>query len=192
MSIENPNTPEFWDNYYQITKNDYEFYKRGKLRYNILKNTINTLRKSCKKKIKILDFGCGNGYVTMDVPKDVEYLGVDFSNIAIEICKKKFPYFKFEIANLEDYKIEENFDMIFLIDILEHLSNPHKILKKAIEHGKIIVINSPYKGEIQALDHINKIDMDFFEEYLDQKREISFRIFNTPDGRSVLVVIKND
>ncbi len=78
---------------------------------------------------KILDLGCGNGrFFELLEDKDVNYIGVDFSEKLIEIAKKKYPKVKFQVADALDLPFPNNyFDKIYSIAVLHHI--PSKELR---------------------------------------------------------------
>ena len=72
---------------------------------------------------KILDLGCGNGrFFELLKDKDVNYIGVDFSEKLIEIAKEKYPKVKFQVADALDLPFPNNyFDRIYSIAVLHHI-----------------------------------------------------------------------
>jgi ubiquinone/menaquinone biosynthesis C-methylase UbiE len=72
---------------------------------------------------KILDLGCGNGrFFELLKDKDVNYIGVDFSEKLIEIAKKKYPKVKFQVADALNLSFPNNyFDRIYSIAVLHHI-----------------------------------------------------------------------
>jgi ubiquinone/menaquinone biosynthesis C-methylase UbiE len=72
---------------------------------------------------KILDLGCGNGrFFELLKDKDVNYIGVDFSEKLIEIAKKKYPKVKFQVADALNLPFPNNyFDIIYSIAVLHHI-----------------------------------------------------------------------
>lgn len=81
---------------------------------------------------KILDAGCGTGYLLNFVcSSEGEGIGVDISSEALKKAKKFFPSLKFVQADICQLPFDNNFfDKAFCINVLEHLKNPEKALKE--------------------------------------------------------------
>ena len=82
-----------------------------------------------KKKLTVLDYGCGEGSNINYFIKNYKYdgYGVDIYNPSIEVCKKKINKKKFKII---DSNVDENdnffnvkFDLIISIQVLYYLNN---------------------------------------------------------------------
>jgi len=107
----------------------------------------------CKHVNSVLDAGCGYGFLYEDVfmNSNIDYFGVDVSRNRIKYCKSKWPADKFELKNI--YEIDElckKFDKTILQEVLEHLSDPKKAIKKILKITKFeIVITVPYKEKVQ-------------------------------------------
>ena len=102
------------------------------------------LLKRFKKKGKLLDFGCGNGWF-LDVAKNYyKCSGYEKSiNLTKDLKKnKKSINFINNIDDLSNYK----FDIITMFDVIEHLENPKNIIDmcyKRLNTGGIILIFTP-------------------------------------------------
>jgi ubiquinone/menaquinone biosynthesis C-methylase UbiE len=107
-----------------------------------------------KRNISILDFGCGKGVITVEIEKinrHAKIYGVDVSEDALQICRKKLPKHMFKKI-VDGGKIpfpDETFDFIIASDVLEHVYDTEnafleisRVLKK---NGKLLV-SVPYNG----------------------------------------------
>lgn len=139
-----------------------EFYKkrRGKhlddfsFKWPVLRKVL-----PLKDGQEVLDFGCGTGKITREIEKDFpkcKFSGVDVSNIAINIAKKRFPNHKF--FTIEDgYRLpfkNDTFDFIIALDVVEHVYNTEKTfseLTRVLKHRGKILISTPYYGFIKNL-----------------------------------------
>ena len=74
---------------------------------------------------KILDLGCGNGRLyELFREKTVDYYGVDFSEGLIEIARKRYPQFKFQVADAFNLPFSADFfDKVFNIAVLQDCIN---------------------------------------------------------------------
>ncbi|MEO1260083.1 MAG: class I SAM-dependent methyltransferase [Bacteroidota bacterium] len=108
---------------------------------------------------KVLDFGCGMGGMSMWYAKnfDCEVYGVDIDGHHIRIAndlkdRHPVPNVRFEVRNVLDRPLEEQYDFVVLNDVAEHIQLP--ILEKIFEAlakslaagGKIFVSYPPWKS----------------------------------------------
>ena len=71
----------------------------------------------------VLDFGCGVGQ-NIFLHKE-NSIGVEISEFALNVCKKKGINVK---KNIEDIK-EKSFEGILCVHVLEHIRNPYSIIE---------------------------------------------------------------
>lgn len=92
---------------------------------------------------KILDLGCGNGrFFELLKDKDINYIGVDFSEKLIEIARKKYPKVKFQVADALDLPFPNNyFDKIYSIAVLHHIPSKQFRLQFLKETRRILKPN---------------------------------------------------
>ncbi len=99
----------------------------------------------------ILDLGCGNGVLAKNLPKDVEYLGVDLSESLVKLAQNadKNPSHKYSVADVSrPLTIPIDFTHAVIILALQNIQNPAGVLGNAARHmvagGKlVIVLNHP-------------------------------------------------
>ena len=101
------------------------------------------VKKFIPAKSKVLDIGCTNGNLRKFL-EDCNYFGVDVNLEHINgLLKEKI---KVKQADLNKDEIpfkNEKFDFIFLLDILEHVVNPKKLIidskKRLMKNGRMII-----------------------------------------------------
>lgn len=108
-----------------INRNGYDF---PRLKFDYLVQTISSSHKN------VLEIGCGAGKFLFSLAElfpEKEYTGVDISSAAIEKASKinRSNKINFIEGNAEDLHFEENaFDFIIILDVLEHLNDPQKLI----------------------------------------------------------------
>ena len=109
--------------------------KQFKIILNYLKNE--------KYKKKILDIGCGYGWMLCELnKKNFDRYGVELNDEARNIAiKNKIKVFK----KIEDIK-KISFDYITLVHVIEHLKNPKyylKKIKKLLKKDGVLIVETP-------------------------------------------------
>lgn len=97
---------------------------------------------------KVLDIGCAYGFMLERFPDFFQKFGIDVSEYAISIAKKRLPDADLKTMGAEgDLPYEENFfDMVVVNDLLEHLENPRMALKniyRILKKGGVLYITTP-------------------------------------------------
>ena len=110
---------------------------------------IKPLLKYVRDGDSVLDVGCGNGRL-LDVlsERNVDYLGIDFSDGLVEQAKQKYPGNKFRVIDiLNPFASGKKYDVVFLISALNHfpkgyqdqvLNNIKQVVK---DNGYLLMIN---------------------------------------------------
>lgn len=77
-----------------------------------------------KQPRRIADFGCGCGLFLQELVPYGDVVGYDYSYQALEYCRRKFQG-RLEQLDLNEERIDlqENFDFVFALDIIEHVKN---------------------------------------------------------------------
>ena len=125
---------------------------------------------------KLLDLGCGQGFLQGYLPKSVGYTGVDASKSLIALAKQKRKG-TFEVHDLTKPLSlkEKKFSHITLILSLQNMGPPDVVLESAKEHlaenGTIfIVLNHPYfripRQTSWGIDEAKKIQFRRIDRYL--------------------------
>lgn len=102
--------------------------------YSFLKN---------KKNLKVLEIGCGYGYLTYSINKTGNNAtGIDISKKAISFATKKFGR-HYKVANITKYISPEKYDVIIAIELIEHVNSPSEFISSCIKmlnpKGKLIL-----------------------------------------------------
>lgn len=110
---------------------------------------------------KILDLGCGNGALTIQLIKSgFDVYGTDASAEGIEIAKKAEPK-RFFLQDLSSEKLptelaDTSFNTIISTEVIEHLYDPKAFIRfcKSIlskEKNGELIISTPYHGYLKNL-----------------------------------------
>jgi len=103
-----------------------------KLLVNRFVNCIENATLSLGNIGKVLDAGCGEGYITNKIAKlnRIPHIeGVDVSYDIIQEAKKYYPFLKFSTGSIYNLAFKENeFDLVLACEVLEHLENYEKAI----------------------------------------------------------------
>jgi 2-polyprenyl-3-methyl-5-hydroxy-6-metoxy-1,4-benzoquinol methylase len=129
------------------------------LRIDLIRHYIN--------KGKVLDVGCATGYFLEIAQKNgFEVFGVEFSNYSSTIAQKMFGEKNIFCGTIEQCGfVDDNFDVITMSDLIEHVRIPSQTLLKAsalLKKDGLIMIMTP--------------DHDSLSNYMMGKRWIHYKL----------------
>jgi len=132
----------------------YNSWKESKgHRYPLIKQNVKLVEKYLKKGSSILDVGCDTGLTVKSLEENGFYSeGIEVSTVGATIAKEKTGI-KVHNMELKSYKSSVKYDGVLLLDVLEHLYNPIKVLTECGSHtkqGGYIFIHVPHHGGISA------------------------------------------
>ena len=122
---------------------------------------IKSIRKFQKNARTFLDVGCAFGGFTQAASKHFESYGVDLSHFAVlkgnqwanenKFIDEKFKgIYEGSLMNFPEELVSKKFDIVSLIEVAEHLSNPRKEFKKAFEilnsSGVLVIQTANFEG----------------------------------------------
>ncbi len=122
---------------------------------------------------RVLDAGCGPGqfifYLTQKYP-GAKFTGYDISENDIRKCKDKkqelqLDNVKFKRLDLFEIKEEERYDLIYTIDVLEHIVGNLEVIRnmdRALKKEGILYIAMPNEK-----NHRYLLPKKFFKEYIE-------------------------
>lgn len=164
------------DAYKNIDKLWYDQLKIGNIRYNYISGDIMSLCSKSKKKLNILDIGCGYGTFPnyLNRFKNISAYGIDSSKYAIELGKKKYKFKNLNYGDINNLNLNLNikFDIITIIGVfwfmLEDFAICYDSLRKILKKKGIIYfqINIPRDNNIFKKKIRNYLDLyNFLNKY---------------------------
>jgi len=129
----------------------------------------------------VFELGCTTGYGIQFFPSEIQYTGIDYDPIIIEVAKdqhwsdnSRFMYGDINTYNLDYY------DTIIAFEVIEHLDNGLEIAQKLKEHCNRLLLTVPWNepkgfwGEHHKLHGLNESHFPGFEfEYINHAGNIS-------------------
>ena len=108
------------------------------------------------KKIRLLDYGCGNGHFIQEINKDHECYGVEYDLETVEECRKKLSHSNIlQTKDIDNKKFDNFFDVVHLGDVLEHVVNPDELLNKLhskLEKNGLLYIEGPVERNFSIVN----------------------------------------
>ena len=165
-------TSEKWHKINENNNFDFDEWKYNifdKRRHLAIKFLVNEINSNNKKKISILEVGCGAGEVgaklisKLNLDKKISYIGLDISKSEIEKGKKGFKKFfknknviwKFLYQNFFSFNLrnKHQFDYVFCVSVLEMMNETQtrKFINKMCDNSKnSIFINENYETFLKS------------------------------------------
>lgn len=105
---------------------------------------------------RIIDLGCGSGWLTSILGQIGPTLGVDLSDLAIETARQKYPHVEFIQADLRswDHSGTGPFDIVVSQEVIEHFDPQEVYLRLAFEllrPGGYIILTTPNARTFEAM-----------------------------------------
>ena len=138
----------------------------------------------CNKNLygkNILEVGCSTGYGCQFLPNDINYLGLDYDPIIIDVAHDQNwgDNVKFSCTDINQMELAK-FDTIIAFEVIEHLDNGLELVERLKQHTKRLLITVPWNeppgfwGEHHKLHGLNETNFPGFEfNYIDQHGRIS-------------------
>ena len=143
--IKNLNTGQMWDKLNETTNNT---FLSNPMAHDRIKTVVGYLGE-IRDNFTILDIGFGPAdferCVDQSFGKKVNIVGLDISNSSIDRAKKEYPQWRFIQGSIEKRNVEDNFDCVVALEVLEHVSPKYvfrvlnKIYRLLKNNGKFIV-----------------------------------------------------
>jgi len=178
------------------------YHKNPHLRDNAQRNLIEMSLPYLRKKDKILDFGCGTCWASIDISPEVsKVVALDTSRKMIEVgtkyaVSKSIGNIQFINDSIHTDSLENGmFDVIITYDILHLISNTSKTIRRMhnlLKPGGIVISTTPCVGERKVVYRLLKslskfgVTPDITEfsrhDLINQFKKLGFSIIKVEEG----------
>ncbi len=138
---------------------------------------LKTLLKYKLPPAKVLELGCSHGgFVAMSERAGFDSIGLEMSPWIVDLSKKIFNI-KVEIGPIESQIFDTKFDVVALMDVLEHLPDPLRTMRHCIDllnPTGILVIQTPCFPTGQTYDNMVSQNNRFLEQLKEKEHLFLF------------------
>ena len=141
---------------------------------------LKTLMKYCLPPAKVLELGCSHGsFVALMQQAGYDACGLEMSPWVVEFGKKTFEV-PISVGPIEDQGIPTgSYDVIILMDVLEHLPNPNDTMAhclKILKPDGLLLIQTPQFKEGINFSTLANTDDDFLKMLIPEEHIFLFSI----------------
>jgi 2-polyprenyl-3-methyl-5-hydroxy-6-metoxy-1,4-benzoquinol methylase len=160
---------------------EYDEYKRKAAYY--YDAVMQSLRRFIPPGQRVLELGCGTGTILNSLQPSTG-LGIDISPKMIQVANKNYPHLRFEARDVETLVLNEEFDFVVMVDLVEHLSNVENTFRNLANNisDKTVVISSsinPIWATVLHLAEKLKLKMPEGEHYWPSIKELKLILDKT-------------
>lgn len=114
----------------------------------------------------LVDIGCGEGRFLKEVAatySEIQTLGVDYSERAIQLAQALNPDIRFEAQNIMHEPLSNQFDVAVMIEVLEHIPSDEvnafvKSVCDTLQEEGILILTVPHNNSSLADKHYQHFD----------------------------------
>ncbi len=181
FNIPQINTPEYWDEH----QTAFDFGLRQE-KYRELAGSGD----------RIVELGCGLSPFLGEINKDkslfLQAFGLDFSPKTVEEARKLFPLVVYDVGDVIDTPYSNKlFDVSVAGEVIEHLTEPLKLIKEMVRiTKKRIIISTPHL-EFEDPEHVCEFDEKDLKELLSPYGEVTTETIHSErfPGRSYIFAV---
>jgi 2-polyprenyl-3-methyl-5-hydroxy-6-metoxy-1,4-benzoquinol methylase len=137
-----------------------------------------------KQNLRILDAGCGSGNTTLELKKFGNVYGIDFSFSALRYAKNRGINKVVQSSSYDLPFLSNTFDVITILDVLEHIEDDSRVLKelkRILKQDGIILITVPafqflWSDHDTALSHFRRYNHKNLHKIVTQSGLTSTRL----------------
>jgi len=107
---------------------------------------------SRKKIDTMFDVGCGAG-IYAEIYRDRLYHASDVNEDAMRFLAKTYPDDVFYLGDFMHNQVNRTFDLVFALNVLEHVADPDRFLKKMIKLTEDYIYLAFHTGKHQFKEH---------------------------------------
>lgn len=96
--------------------------------------------------LKILELGCGTGWLCNELSRFGAVTGLDISPLAIDGARTKFPALRFVCADAGAWSPDDRYDIVVSHEVIEHLRDPERhvaLAREALVSDGVFIITTP-------------------------------------------------
>ena len=147
---------------------------------------------------KVLEIGCGTGFYTQLLHdlKVKSYIGVDITDVLFPELSQKFPISTFIQKDVTTEEIiDSSFDLIIMIDVIEHITNKDKLafamknVQKCLKKNGIFIISPIMEISKKHLFYLHSWTIEDIKENFSDK-EYKFQELITFRQNNLFVINK--
>jgi SAM-dependent methyltransferase len=118
--------------------------------------------------ISVMDIGCGTGFYT-DILKRLgvkKYTGLDITDTLFAKHKENFADYEFVKKDITTEKVEGKYDLIIMIEVLEHIVNDNKLsfamenVKNCLTDDGVFIISSIWDKGKKHMFYVRRWTLD--------------------------------
>lgn len=186
------NSPGFKQEYFsQLAKlEDRNFWFRARNRLIVW-----AIKKYCSDVNSFLEVGCGTGYVLKEINIKYPLMKLFGSEIFIEglaFASARVPQANFMQIDARDIPFENEFDVIGLFDVIEHIKEDQMVLSEvvnALRNGGILILTVPqHRWLWSAVDNYACHERRYsHNELIDKIKGVNLEILRSTSFMSILL-----
>jgi len=152
-------------------------YSESEKTWERIKNLVNFKNKS------VLDIGCFHGYFSFKIEENgaKNIVGLEKNKEAVytarEIRLRKKSSVFFKVGEIENMRLEQQFDIILALNMLHHVKNIAEALDNIFSMGNCVIFEIPFEQE--------KIILEKAKEW---NFQLSVKLSSHRDGREIIVL----
>ena len=141
---------------------------------------------------KVADIGCFNGYFCFEMKKSAKIVhGFDKVDQAIETAREiaeiKEMDIKFEVFDMDKDEIKEEYDVILLLNVWQHLKNLELDLNEIFSKAKAVILEIDF---VKLKPHWSMISKEKLYEIAEKYNHELKKELNSARGRTILLFEK--